>query len=116
MRQVQFKYDLKDIFMLWLTVLVAGNVWVSTFHSLSPGRNRMIAVRTTDLVELTWEQEASVAVKQAELFSAVQQIFQYLLNNQAVWEFYASSMPKLYPEDPRKNLCFLIKSVIYYFL
>lgn len=33
----------------------------------------MIAVRTTDPVELTWEQEASVAVKQAQLFSVAQQ-------------------------------------------
>lgn len=44
----------------------------------------MITVGTTDLVEPTWEQEASVAVKQAELFSAVQQRSQYLLNNQTV--------------------------------
>ncbi len=102
--------------MLWLTVLAAGNVWVSAFHSVSPGRNKMIAVGTTDLAELTWEQEASVAVKQAGLFSAVQQIFQYLLNNRALWELYAQSVPKLDPEDPRKNLCFLIKFVIYYFL
>lgn len=48
----------------------------------------MIAVGTTDLVELTWEQEASVAVKQALLFSAVKQRFQYLLNKQAFWQFY----------------------------
>lgn len=41
----------------------------------------MIAVRTADLVEPTWEQEASVAEKQAQLFSAARQRFQYLLNN-----------------------------------
>lgn len=76
----------------------------------------MIAGRTTELAEPTWEQEASVAVKQVSLFSAAQQRFQYLLNNQALWEFYARTMPKLDPEDPHKNPCFLIKSVIYYFL
>lgn len=58
-----------------------------SFLSMSPGRNRMTAVLlmkgTADLVELTWEQEASVSVKQAELFSTVQQRLQYLLHYKA---------------------------------
>lgn len=71
-----------------------------------------ITLRTTDLVELTGEQEASVAVKQVEF--SVQ--YSYDSSIFSISKFCGGFIRKACQNwIPHKNLCFLIKSVIYYF-
>lgn len=93
--------------------------------SVSPGRNWMIVVplkkAATDPVELPWERDASVAEKTRVWVvlcctANIPAPSQWPLCVRVLCTKHANNWIPLTLVKKEKNLCFLIKSVIYYFL